>query len=204
VRPFVAAGVVRHLVEHVVWPPLSEALTNLGFRRGNVYAVRPVVPQPSRSPVTVRVATADELDTVARLALVLLENRARPPIFGGPPDRTHDDLMADHRALRDGGAMHLIAALDGRDVGLLTVEPGAPAPRLCPRGEPFIGPTATVPEARGRGVGRSLVRAALDRAHAAGHRWLSVDFEPANPLSRPFWLGAGFRPTGYSALRTIG
>jgi hypothetical protein len=32
---------------------------------------------------------------------------------------------------------------------------------------------------------------------------VSVDFMPANPLSRPFWLGAGFRCTGYAVARTI-
>jgi hypothetical protein len=32
---------------------------------------------------------------------------------------------------------------------------------------------------------------------------VSVDFMPANPLSRPFWLGAGFTPTGYGVARTI-
>jgi hypothetical protein len=32
---------------------------------------------------------------------------------------------------------------------------------------------------------------------------ISVDFEPSNPLSRPFWLGLGFQPTGYRLRRTI-
>jgi hypothetical protein len=30
---------------------------------------------------------------------------------------------------------------------------------------------------------------------------LSVDFAAANPASRPFWLAAGFQPTGYGLLR---
>jgi GNAT superfamily N-acetyltransferase len=60
-----------------------------------------------------------------------------------------------------------------------------------------------MPEARRRGVGRALVDAALDWADREGYQWLSVDFEAANPLSRPFWLGLGFRPTGYGLLRLI-
>jgi hypothetical protein len=40
-------------------------------------------------------------------------------------------------------------------------------------------------------------------AHDHGYQWVSVDFDTANPLSRPFWLHAGFRPAGYGVLRLI-
>ncbi len=36
-----------------------------------------------------------------------------------------------------------------------------------------------------------------------GATWVSVDFDTANPLSRPFWLHAGFHPAGYDVLRLI-
>ena len=113
------------------------------------------------------------------------------------------DLIAEHRALRENGAVHLLATLDGRDVGLLTVELSSPVPRLCPDGQPYIGPTATLPGARGRGVGHPLVDTALTWAHDHDYRWISVDFETANPLSRPFWFNAGFRPAGYGVLRLV-
>ena len=35
------------------------------------------------------------------------------------------------------------------------------------------------------------------------HPWISVDFQPPNPLSRRFWLGAAFIPTGYGVVRAI-
>jgi GNAT superfamily N-acetyltransferase len=113
------------------------------------------------------------------------------------------DLIAGHRALHEGGAVHLVATLDGHDVGLLTIELTSPVPRLCPDGQPYIGPTATLPGARGRGVGHALVDAALTWAYDHGYQWISVDFDTANPLSRPFWLNAGFRPAGYGVLRFI-
>jgi GNAT superfamily N-acetyltransferase len=140
---------------------------------------------------------------VAELALVEIRFRATPPIYGRPDRSSVDDVAAHHRTLRERGAVHFLGALDGRDVGLLTIEPDSPAPRLCPDGQPYIGPTATLPEARGRGVGRTLVDTALTWAHAHGYRWLSVDFESSNPLSRPFWLGSGFHPTGYCQIRAI-
>ena len=112
-------------------------------------------------------------------------------------------LVAEHHALREGGAVHLVATFDGRDVGLLTVELTSPVPRLCPDGQPYIGPTATLPEARGQGVRHALVAAALTWAYDHGYQWVSVDFDTANPLSWPFWLNAGFRPAGYGVLSFI-
>ena len=105
--------------------------------------------------------------------------------------------------MHDNGAVHLLATLDGHDVGLLTIELTSPVPHLCPDGQPCIGPTATLPGARGQGVGHTLVDTALTWAHDHGYQWVSVDFDTANPLSRPFWLNAGFRPAGYGVLRLI-
>jgi hypothetical protein len=57
--------------------------------------------------------------------------------------------------------------------------------------------------ARGQGVGHALVDAALTWAYDHGYQSVSVDFETDCPLSRPFWLNAGFHPAGYGVLRLI-
>jgi GNAT superfamily N-acetyltransferase len=199
----VAAGVLRHYIDHVVLRPLEAALSNLGFGRHHVYASQPAASRSGPAGVRVRVGGVDDLGVVARLALVEIRFRATPPVYGPAVPRSLEEVLDHHRALHHAGATHLLATVDGRDVGLLTIELASPAPRLCPDGQPYIGPTATDPDARGRGVGRALVDTALGWAHAHGYRWVSVDFEPANPLSRPFWLGNGFRPIGYGVLRSI-
>ena len=137
------------------------------------------------------------------LAVLTGTGRGTPPIYSPGGTQSVEALVAEHLALREAGATHLVAALDGRDVGLLTIELTSPAPRLCPEGQPYVGPTATLAAARGQGVGRALVDTALTWAHAQGYEWVSVDFESANPLSRLFWLGNGFRPTGYCVVRVI-
>ena len=201
--PLIADGVLRYYLLHVALPGLSEALSNLGFGRDGAYGVQPAAPRRRSSAVAVRIAGAGDLDVVARLALVEMQHRAAPPMFSRPRDPPLADLVAEHRALRDNGAVHLVATLNGRDVGLLTVELTSPVPRLCPDGQPYIGPTATVPGARGGGVGHALVDAALTWAFDHEYQWISVDFETANPLSRPFWLNTGFQPAGYGVLRLI-
>ena len=99
--------------------------------------------------------------------------------------------------------MHFLARRDGSDVGLVTVEFTSPAPRLCPSAQPYIGATATHPSVRGQGIGHTLVHRVLEWAHVNGHETVSVDFDSSNPLSRPFWLGLGFEPTGYRVRRMI-
>ena len=150
-----------------------------------------------------RAAGPEHLETVARLALVEIQHRSAPPMFAPRQDRPLADLAAERRTLHDNGAVHLLATLDGHDVGLLTIELTSPVPRLCPDGQPYIGPTATLPGARGRGVGHALVDAALTWAYDHGYQWISVDFDTANTLSRPFWLNAGFHPAGYGVQRFI-
>jgi GNAT superfamily N-acetyltransferase len=201
--PLVADGVLKYYLLHLALSRLSEALSNLGFGRDGAYGIQSAAARRRSPAVAVRAAGPEDLGSVARLALVELRHRSAPPMFGPPQGRPLADLAAEHSALRDGGAVHLLASLGGVDVGLLTIELTSPVPRLCPDGQPYIGPTATVPGARGQGVGRALVDAALTWAHDHGYRWVSVDFETANPLSRPFWLGVGFRPAGYGLLRRL-
>jgi GNAT superfamily N-acetyltransferase len=201
--PLIAGGVLRYYLLHTALPRLPEALGNLGFGRDGAYGVQPAGPRRGSSAVAVRVAGAGDLDTVARLALVEIQHRSAPPMFAPPHAPPLADLVAQHRALREGGAVHLLAALDGRDVGLLTIELTSPVPRLCPDGQPYIGPTVTLPGARGQGVGHALADTALTWAHAHGYQTVSVDFDTANPLSRPFWLNTGFHPAGYGVRRLI-
>ena len=201
--PLVVDGVRRYYLIHTALPRLAEALSNLGFGRDGVYGVQRSAPRRSSSVVAVRVAGVEDLESIARLALVEIQHRSAAPMFAPRHDPPLSDLVEEHHALHDAGAVHLVAALDGRDVGLLTVELTSPVPRLCPDGQPYIGPTVTLPDVRGRGVGRSLVDAALNWTYSHGYQWISVDFASANPLSRPFWLNAGFRPTGYGVFRLI-
>jgi GNAT superfamily N-acetyltransferase len=201
--PLIASGLRRFALLHAAAPHLPEALSNLGFGRYSAYGIQSAAPRRRSSDVAVHVAGVEHLDTIARLALVELQYRSAPAMFAPRQDRPLADLAAEHRVLHEGGAVHLLATLDGRDVGLLTIELTSPAPRLCPDGQPYIGPTATLPGARGQGVGHALVDAALTCAYDRGYQWVSVDFDTANPLSRPFWLHAGFHPAGYDVGRLI-
>ena len=197
------AGAVRFTIDHVDLDPLGVALSDAGFGRGGVFATQPARLAAAVLDVDVRMGTSDDLDAIAVLSQIEFAHRSTPPIYATPRPRTLAQARADHERLLDEGAIHFLARRDHRDVALVTVEFTSPAPRLCPIAQPYIGPTATHPSARGRGIGTALVEAVLHWAHDSGYETVSVDFDSPNPLSRPFWLGLGFEPTGYRLRRAI-
>jgi GNAT superfamily N-acetyltransferase len=62
----------------------------------------------------------------------------------------------------------------------------------------FVLDTTVHPDWQRRGIGRRLVRAAIDQARAAGLTWVHVDYEPHLD---EFYRGCGFRPTAAGVLR---
>jgi ribosomal protein S18 acetylase RimI-like enzyme len=55
-------------------------------------------------------------------------------------------------------------------------------------------------EQRGRGLGRTLLRALEEEARAAGVRKLHLEVERDNPSARALYLAEGFAPTGRELL----
>jgi GNAT superfamily N-acetyltransferase len=110
-------------------------------------------------------------------------------VFETPPGRRAEwEAIADEHfeAERSGAGSRLyIAYLDGRAVGAASavVEDGLPATIM-------IG-GAVVPDARGRGVYRALVRARWDDSREAGVAALCVQ---ARATSRPILESIGFEP----------
>ena len=196
-------GASRFTIDHVDFHPLGAALHDAGFGGGSMFAAQPARASEPADDVDVRIGTADDLDAIAMLSLVEFDHRSTPPIYAHPQQRTLAESLLLHERLLAAGAMHFLARRDHRDVGLVTLEFTSPAPRLCPTGQPYVGPTASHPSVRGQGIGHALVRRVIDWAHINGYETVSVDFESSNPLSRPFWLGLGFESTGYRVRRMI-
>ena len=198
-----ADGAERVTLDHVDHDCLAMALFDLGFGRGGVFAVRGTEPLDADAAVEIRVGTSVDLDSIAALSHIEYLYRSEPPMYALEQTQSLAKTRDAHEHLLRNGAIHFLARRADRDVGLLTIEQTTPAPRLCAAGAPYIGPTATDPEARGSGVGRALVEASLRWARTRGHETISVDFNSANPLSRPFWSGNGFRPTGHRLRRVL-
>src|SRR5580693_6764693 len=151
--PLIAGGVLRYYLLHIALPHLDEALSNLGFGRNGVYGIQPAVRRRRSSAVAVRAARPEHLETVARLALVELQHRSAPPMFAPRQDRPLAGLVAEHRALHEGGAVRLLATLDGHDVGLLTIELTSPGRGCAPTASPTSAPPPRRPPRAGKASG---------------------------------------------------
>lgn len=85
---------------------------------------------------------------------------------------------------------HLVAELDGRVVGYVRL--AFPTPLAANAHVRQIQGLAVSDAARGSGVGRALVRAAIDRARADGARRITLRVLGHNTPARTLYEGEGF------------
>jgi ribosomal protein S18 acetylase RimI-like enzyme len=76
---------------------------------------------------------------------------------------------------------------------VIVVHPGSPACRFARAGEAEMQLLATDPAARGAGVGRALVGAAMDRAAVAGAGLMVLWTQTTMDAAQRLYAGAGFR-----------
>jgi GNAT superfamily N-acetyltransferase len=170
----------------------------LGFGRVNAVAVRDLAPIDRRvaTDVQVRAATPDELDIVEQLVDEEAVFHAGSPIFR--PYQRDDTAQAVRAqlatALATDAHAFLIARRDGRDVGVVSIEPGLGSPLYVPDRAAYIAATAVLPNERGSGAGAALADAAFAWARDHGYLAACLHFSTANAMSTSFWTGVGFTP----------
>jgi len=132
-----------------------------------------------RGPVIVPLGPAG-----AALLAALHEPAFADPSTGGPPWSAKS--FADLLAMR--GTSALVAEIDGEPVGLVLVR------TLLDEAE--ILTLCADPAVRRRGVATALMRAAMDRARAAGAARMFLEVAAGNPAARALYAGLGFVETG--------
>ena len=99
--------------------------------------------------------------------------------------------MADAAARAAQGTL-LVAVEDGKVVGTVTLYLGPGSMQWRP-GDAMFRLLAVDPAARGRGIGRALFQACLDRARAAGKRRMALHTTEWMGTARAMYERAGFR-----------
>lgn len=147
---------------------------------------------------TIRPARPKDLDVVVELQLDALrfDERVGTCTVRESTPRTLRERLEP--ALRADAGTHLLAWVDGEPVGLaiVTLPPEAGwIAGMARAGNPgYVECLSVRPDARGRGVGRALVRAVHDRLREASADAVLLHHALANPLSTPFWNSQGYRP----------
>jgi len=137
------------------------------------------------------VSLADYRDPGDAAALVdLLDAYACDPMGGGKPlsGKVRDGLaaaLADHP-----GAFSLIARDDDRPVGLANCFTGFSTFACAPLIN--IHDIAVLPELRGRGVGRALMRAVEQEARARGACKITLEVLSGNEQAQALYAAEGF------------
>ena len=201
---WVGAGRTVHAV--TLWAheaAMEAAWHELGFGRAVVDAVRGLEPPGRRAPrVVVRRAGPGDATTLARLERALWEHLAAPPasrVHPGPAGRSEAA-----RRLADPAQPVWVAEVDGAVAGFISLQPGDESPPTLRSPDLVRCDGAFVlPGRRGKGVGRSLLSAALGWARAGGFTACALDYESANPAAARFWPRCGFLPVLHSVARRI-
>jgi ribosomal protein S18 acetylase RimI-like enzyme len=139
----------------------------------------------------IRVRPARPADDAALLALdrATWSPRWSP---GAPPDGAEDaTFFGERNGAPDG---FLVAELDGSAVGYVAVHPAGTLPSH--RHVRIIDGLAVDPSVQGRGVGETLVRAAVERARGEGAGKVTLRVLGTNPTARRLYARCGFAVEG--------
>jgi ribosomal protein S18 acetylase RimI-like enzyme len=99
---------------------------------------------------------------------------------------TAEDALAGHEA--QGPGQWWLVGGPGGPVGVIITVKAADGPRWD------LAYLGVVPEARGRGVGREMLRETLARARAAGAREVTLCVDERNAAACGLYRGCGFEP----------
>ena len=204
-RHFVERGVFRHYVHAPVDAAEERAWFNTGFGRMQAHAVRDLAPLAGEDPpgIEIRPATPDDLDAIMPLAPLIANQLVGPPAWAITlPEgyRTHRPDWADELANPDGPL--LLALEDGRAIALAGFGEAAPGP-MVPHGAWELGIGMTLPEARGRGIQRALLRRGLALAAEAEATHVETDWRTASLVTARTWTALGFVPTHHRLHRHV-
>lgn len=158
----------------------------------------------SLTPVSIRPATAADLDTVVALRLALLREHGGNEIYrrlrADAADRANE-LFATQLASRS--EVTLLAEWNGDAAGILRCVETAGSPLLYPSHFAYVSSVYVVPRARRIGVVRSLLARAEAWCHERGLHEMRLHNAFDNDVANQTWTSLGFVPVELLRLRRL-
>jgi GNAT superfamily N-acetyltransferase len=191
-----------YLDHYVVVPATDRVLAawySLSFAQQQVHGRRALRQETAPEPegFSLRIGGPADLDIAMALAFVIFDHQALAPTWAGAPAPPKDEARASYAEhLAEDGVTYFVAEREGEPLGHLILERAGAQ-------ETELTIAATVPAARGLGVGTALTRYALAWAWEEGYRVCITDWRSANLLAGRFWPSMGFEPTAYRLFRPI-
>jgi ribosomal protein S18 acetylase RimI-like enzyme len=201
---WVADGAHLHVALVPAMPELTDPWFRLAFAHMQAHGIRATGAAEERpTDPAVRSGTMDDLRSAPDLVTQIWEHHRRAPTFTGLKVPPVEVFLADwETTLSLPETAYFVAELDGRVVGHLLLEQEEPD-LARPPGSIYLAVAASLPGARGRGVGVALTEHALEWAREAGYATMHTDWRVANLESSRFWPRRGFRETFYRLARRV-
>jgi GNAT superfamily N-acetyltransferase len=196
---WVEAGYLDHYVVAAAKPAVLDAWYSLSFAQQQVHGARALEPHAPPEPegFTVRQGGPEDIDAAMSLAFTIFDHQAEGPTWAGAPAPAEDDARDSYAEyLADPRVTYFLAERERAPLGHLALEREDEA-------TVYLSIAATMPEARGLGVGKTLTETALAWAYEQRYGTCVTDWRAANLLAARFWPRRGFRPTAYRLLRSI-
>jgi ribosomal protein S18 acetylase RimI-like enzyme len=187
---------------------LVDAWFRLGFGQQQSHAVRELDSTDSPDGFEIRAPTEADIDELIEVELALPRHQRASPVFSGislpTPELIRDEW---HKTLAHDDEKVLIGFLDGRPVACWSTTDASLSRHydglMRPERASYLAFAATVPEARGSGVGVALTAAVIARARDEGYECMVTDWRVTNLLASRFWPRRGFRPMFLRLYRSI-
>jgi ribosomal protein S18 acetylase RimI-like enzyme len=153
----------------------------------------------------IRAPTSDDVEELLAVDLALPRHHRSSPVFSNRPLPTDEELRAEWaKTLAGNKETLLIGCRRGKPVACWSLVDGTSMPPLIAPERPcYLHFAATIPEARGSGIGVALTEASFAWAAEQGYRSMGTDWRVTNLLASRFWPRRGFRSTFYRLYRHI-
>jgi ribosomal protein S18 acetylase RimI-like enzyme len=215
------AGIAEDWVEqgrtghYAIVPAADDALVDAWFRLGfgaqHAHGIQEVPPQTAvdiPAGVEIRRPRAEEVEELIDLDLALPTHQAGAPVFSRRPLPSREESRREWLETLAGDEEHvLVGYLNGRPVACWSFVPlersGEHAGLTRPERAAFLGFAATLPEARGSGLGLALTDTGFAWAAEQGYQVMVTDWRETNLLASRFWPRRGFRRTFLRLYRSI-
>ncbi len=143
--------------------------------------------------LTIRLALPVEYQAIGELT-VRAYLTVGDPLLGNPTDTGYEHELRDVAGRAETCQVLVAIDRDRKILGTVTYVsgPGTPWSESERDGEAGFRALAVEPAARGRGVGRALARACVERAVATGRRGVAIYTRPAMTAAHQMYASMGF------------
>ena len=208
---WVEEGRTRHYALVPSAAGLVEAWFRLGFGQQQAHGFREVAERTEvRVPegCEIRKPTESDVEALVEVDLALPSHQRASPIFSTRPLPSEEEIRKEWAAtLADAEEEVLICTKNGRPAACWGYVPAERSSHygglMLPERACYLAFAATLPEARGSGMGLALTDAGLAWAAGQGYRAMVTDWRVTNLLASRFWPNRGFRSSVLRLYRSI-